>query len=116
MLKKAYLQISKHPFHTTNNNLKENNPRKNHYILTIRIKNHYAKNFHKNHCTNNFAVINQIDKHKAKIHNHCMYTQIIIKKNSSTHKCKKNILSAEYKNDKPTIRFIIKLIKINSKA
>ena len=26
-----------------------------------------------------FVVINQINKHKAKIYNHCMYTQIIIK-------------------------------------
>ena len=28
---------------------------------------------------NIFVVINQINKHKAKIYNHCMYTQIIIK-------------------------------------
>ena len=30
---------------------------------------------------NIFVVINQIDKHKAKIYNHVTYTQIIIKKN-----------------------------------
>ena len=29
---------------------------------------------------NIFVVINQINKHKAKICNHCVYTQIIIKK------------------------------------
>ena len=58
------------------------------------MKNHYTNNFHKNHYTNNFyknhhtniirinifVVINQINKHKAKIYNHCVYTQIIIKK------------------------------------
>ena len=27
-----------------------------------------------------FAPINQINKHKAKIYNHCAYTQVIIKK------------------------------------
>ena len=32
---------------------------------------------------NIFVVINQINKHKAKIYNQCMYTQIIIKKNHS---------------------------------
>ena len=30
---------------------------------------------------NIFVVINQTNKHKAKIYNHCTYTQIIIKKN-----------------------------------
>ena len=48
------------------------------------MKNHYANNFHKNHHTNitriNILVaIDQINKHKAKIYNQCMYTLIIIK-------------------------------------
>ena len=37
-------------------------------------------NSHKNHYTNNFTVINQINKHKGKIYDHCKYTLIIIKK------------------------------------
>ena len=31
---------------------------------------------------NIFVVINQINKQKAEIYDHCSYTQIIIKKNS----------------------------------
>ena len=38
---------------------------KNHYTNIMRI--------------NIFVVINQINKHKAKIYNHCTYAQIIIK-------------------------------------
>ena len=71
------------------------------FILTLCLKNTYITlfilkiifiksiNAHKNHLTNPqtniitriniFVVINQINKHKAKIYNHCMYTQIIIK-------------------------------------
>ena len=54
-----------------------NNSHKNHHILTIRMKSHYTNITR----INIFVVINQINKHKAKIYNHCMYTQIIIKKN-----------------------------------
>ena len=80
MLKKHTYESQSTPFYTNNNNnFKGNNLHKNHHTPTIYIKNHYTNNFHKNHCTNNFAVINQTDKHKAKIDNHCMYTQIIIK-------------------------------------
>ena len=72
------------------------------FILTICLKNTYITlfilkiifksiNAHKNHLTNPqtniiitriniFVVINQINKHKAKIYNHCKYTQIITKK------------------------------------
>ena len=71
------------------------------FILTICLKNTYITlfilkiifksiNAHKNHLTNPqtniitriniFVVINQINKHKAKIYNHCKYTHIIIKK------------------------------------
>ena len=95
-------------FHTYNNNSKENNPHKNHRKITIRIKNHYTNNFHKNHYTNNFVAINQINKHKAKIYNHCMYTQIIIKKCSSSHKYKTNFLFVKYKNGKFIVKFIVK--------
>ena len=52
-----------------------NNSHKNHHILTIRMKSHYTNITR----INIFVVINQINKHKAKIYNHCMYTQIIIK-------------------------------------
>ena len=38
---------------------------KNHYTNIMRI--------------NIFVVINQINKHKAEIYNHCTYTQIILK-------------------------------------
>ena len=38
------------------------------------MKNHYTKIIR----INLFVVINQTNKHKAKIYNHCMYTQIII--------------------------------------
>ena len=52
-----------------------------------------------------FVVINQTNKHKAKIYNHCVYTLIIIKK---FHLYKKNFspinikifLFAKYKDDK----------------
>ena len=72
------------------------------FILTICLKNTYITlfilkiifksiNAHKNHLTNPqtniiitriniFVDINQINKHKAKIYNHCKYTQIITKK------------------------------------
>ena len=54
----------------------------------------HTKNSHKNQHTNPqtsiiimiiniFVVINQINKHKVKICNHCMYTQIIIKRITS---------------------------------
>ena len=76
------------PFHTKNN-FKRNNPYKkpshtnnpyekashtNHHILTIRMKNHYTNIIR----INIFAVINQTNKHKAKIYNQCTHTQIII--------------------------------------
>ena len=53
---------------------------KNHLITTF-----HTNNSHKNHHTNTtrvniFVIINQINKHKAKIYNHCTYTLIIIKK------------------------------------
>ena len=38
------------------------------------MKNHYTKIIR----INLFVVINQTNKDKAKIYNHCMYTQIII--------------------------------------
>ena len=60
------------------------------------MKNHYTKIIR----INLFVVINQTNKHKAKIYNHCMYTQIIIiiknfiitKKKISSGKYKKNFL------------------------
>ena len=52
---------------------------KNHRLLTTCIKNDHTNNSHKNHYTNNFIIINQINKHKAKIYNCCMYTRLIIK-------------------------------------
>ena len=92
---------------------------KNHRTLTILIKNHCTKNSHKNHCiltirmknhyTNNFMIffefINQINKHKAKIYNQCMYTQIIIKKfqnyiNKFHPTNINNFLFGKYKDDK----------------
>ena len=80
ILKNHTYESQNTPLHTNNNNFKGNNLHKNHHAPTICIKNHYTNNFHKNRCRNNFAVIKQIDQHKAKIYNHCMYTQIIIKK------------------------------------
>ena len=53
---------------------------KNHHILTIHIKNHYTNNFHKNQCTDNFVVINQINKHKVKYIINASIPTIIIKK------------------------------------
>ena len=67
------------------------------FILTICLKTLFilkiifkSINAHKNHLTkpqtniitgiNIFVVINQINKHKANIYNHCKYTQIILKK------------------------------------
>ena len=73
------------------------------FILTLCLKNIYITlfilkiifiksiNAHKNHLTNPqtniiitriniFVVINQTNKHKAKIYNQCTYTQVIIKK------------------------------------
>ena len=67
--------MHKKPSHT--NNLYEKPPHKNHRILTICMKKHYTNIVR----INIFAVINQINKHKANIYNQCMYTLIIIKKN-----------------------------------
>ena len=53
-----------------------NNSHKNHRILTIRMKNRYT-NIRR---INIFVVINQVNKHKAKIYDQCTYTLIIIKK------------------------------------
>ena len=39
-----------------------------------------------------------------------------MKKNSSVHNYKKFFLSAEYKNGKPRVKFIIKGIEINSRT
>ena len=80
--------MHKKPSHTNNSNKNHHTltiRMKNHHILTIRMKNYSQTIFIKNHYTNImriniFVVINQINKHKAKICNHCTYTQIIIKK------------------------------------
>ena len=48
---------------------------KNHDIKTIRMKNHYTNIMR----INIFVVSNQINKHKARIYDQCMYTLIIIK-------------------------------------
>ena len=74
------------------------------------MKYHYTKIIR----INLFVVINQTNKHKAKIYNHCMYTQIIIiiiiknfiitKKKFHPANIKKTFCFAKYKNDK----FIIK--------
>ena len=77
---------------------------KNTYITLFILKIIFIKsiNAHKNHLTNPqtniiitriniFVVINQINKHKAKIYNHCKYTQIILKKIP--------FFFAEYKNE-----------------
>ena len=66
--------MHKKPLHT--NNLHEKSPHKNHGILIICMKNHYANIMR----INIFVVINQINKHKAKIYNQCMCNLIIIKK------------------------------------
>ena len=52
---------------------------KNHNMLTICIKNHYTNNsyqkpLYKYYEEKFFIVINQINKHKAKIYNQCIYT------------------------------------------
>ena len=53
-----------------------------------------------------FVVINQANKHKAKIYNQCTYTQIVIKKIRNyikiflSLKYKKKICFDKYKNNK----------------
>ena len=42
--------------------------------------NMHTNNSYKNHYKNIFAVINQINKYKAKIYDHCIYPLIIIKR------------------------------------
>ena len=46
------------------------------------INNMHTNNSHKNHHTNimRINIFVAINKHKAKIYDHCMYTLIIIKK------------------------------------
>ena len=77
------------------------------FILTLCLKNTYITlfilkiifiksiNAHKNHLTNpqtNIIITRtNINKHKAKIYNHCKYTQIILKKIP--------FFFAEYKNE-----------------
>ena len=76
MIKKSSHTSNMHkkPSHT--NNLHEKSPHKNHGILIICMKNHYANIMR----INIFVVINQINKHKAKIYNQCMCNLIITKK------------------------------------
>ena len=66
-------------FHTKNNFKRNNLHKKNHRILTIRMKNHHIltirmENHYTNMRINIFVVINQTNKHKAKIYNHWTYT------------------------------------------
>ena len=63
----------KKPLHT--NNPYEKPPHTNHHILTICMKNQYTNIMR----INIFVVIIQTNKHKAKMYNQCMHTQIIIK-------------------------------------
>ena len=77
------------PFHTNDSRQKTS------YIIIIKI-------------INIFVVINQINKHKVKIYNHCTYTKTIIKKFYSSN-IKKNCFG-KYKNGNS----IIKRIKTNS--
>ena len=60
--------IHKKPSHTNNSCEKPSH-------ITIRVKNHHTNIMR----INIFVVINQINKHKAKIYDQCMYTLIIIK-------------------------------------
>ena len=69
---------------------------KNHYtknlhektiIQTIRVKDHHSKNF-----MIFFVVINEINKHKAKIYHQCMYTHNYYKRNLP-------FFFTEYKNE-----------------
>ena len=115
------------------------------FILTICLKSTYITlfilkiifksiNAHKNHLTNPqtnitginiFVVINQIDKHKAKIYNHCKYTQIIIKKNyffssqsirmsgNSINFVNKKIKKSDFYNNKNKTIFNIDDIDVN---
>ena len=79
--------LHKKPWHTSNLHKKlshTNNSHKNHHILTILIKTNTQAppplpptNIMG---INIFVVINQTNKDKAKIYNHCKYTQIIVKK------------------------------------
>ena len=68
----------KKPSHT--NNSYEKPSHTNHRTLTIRVKNYRTLTIlMKNHYTNImriniFVVINQTNKHKAKIYNHWTYT------------------------------------------
>ena len=68
------------------NKLHTKPPHNNFYANNLHKKPSHTKNSHKNHHTNpsppiiksiNIFVV--INKHKAKIYNHCTYTQIIIK-------------------------------------
>ena len=55
----------------------------------------HTNNSYKNHYKNIFAVINQINKYKAKIYDHCIYPLIIIKR---THNYIKNFHPTNIKN------------------
>ena len=82
------------------------------------MKNHYTNNSCKRPSLRQFydifVVINQMNKHKAKIYNQCMYTHNYYKNfiaimNIFLHltNIKKKILFVKYKNDK----FIVQWIK-----
>ena len=89
ILKKTYLKISKYPFNTNNNNnFKGNNLHKKHYANIFRKKPLYKS---------------------LKLHNY-------IKKFLRHTIMKKKSLFTKYKNGKPSVKFIIKWIKINSRT
>ena len=72
------------PFHTNDSHKKTS-----YIIIIMRI--------------NIFVVINQINKHKLKIYNHCKYTKIVIK-SFLLLKYKKIFGFGKYKHDKSIIR------------
>ena len=79
--------LYKKPPHTNISHKKPSVRMKNHHTLTTRMKNHHILTIFIITITqtnimriNIFIVMNQINKHKAKIYNHCNYTQIILKK------------------------------------
>ena len=76
----------------------------------------HTNDFHKKHhtlllCEETFlVVINQINKHKAKIYKHCTYTKFILKIFLLFQYIKAFFVFVKYKNDKS----IIKRIETNS--
>ena len=87
--------IHKKPSHTNNSCEKPSH-------ISILVKNHYTNIMR----INIFAIINQINKHKTKMYDQCMYTQLLFKnfmiiyKKNSPHKYKENFLFGKYKDDK----------------